>query len=61
VVGCDAIHVDGLLGNSAEEVSSSDDDPDLAAEGMGGCNLFGYFVDKYGVNPEATAGRQGFS
>jgi len=61
VIGRDAVHVDGLLGDSAKEVSPSNDDPDLAAEGVGGCNLFGYFVDKYGVDTEAAACRQGFS
>ena len=31
VIGGDAVHVDGLLGYSAEEVASSDDDADLNA------------------------------
>jgi hypothetical protein len=61
VVGGYAIHVDGLLGDPAEEVSSSDYDPDLAAESMSGCYLFGYFMDEYGVDTEAPASGQRFS
>jgi hypothetical protein len=61
VVGGDAIHIDGLLGDSAEEVSSSDDDPDLTAESVYGCDLFGYFVDEDRIDTEAPAGSQSFS
>lgn len=61
VVGGDPVHVDGLLGDPAKEVSSSHDDPDLAAEGMNGYDLFGYFVDKNRVDTEATTRGQGFS
>jgi hypothetical protein len=61
VVGGDAIHVDGLLGDAAKEVASSDDDADLAAEGVDGGDLRGYFVDEYGVDTKASASSQGFS
>jgi hypothetical protein len=61
VVGGDAIHVDGLLGDTAEEVTSSDDDSDLAAEGVNGCELFSHFVDENGVYAEATACGQSFA
>jgi len=61
VVGGDAVHVDGLLGDSAEEVATSDDDADLAAEGVNGGDFGGYFVDEDSVDAEALAGGQGFS
>jgi hypothetical protein len=61
VVCCDAIHVDGLLSDSAKEVSSSDDDSDLAAECMNGGEFFGYFVDENGVDSEASACCQSFA
>jgi hypothetical protein len=61
VIGGDAIHVDRLLGDSAKEVTSSDDDSDLASESVSGCNFFGYFVDENGVDTEAPAGGQRFS
>jgi hypothetical protein len=61
VVGGDAVHIDGLLGDSAKEVTSSDDDSDLAAEGVNGCEFFGYFVDEYGVDSEASACGQSFA
>jgi len=61
VVGCDAIHVDGLLGHPAKEVTAADDDADLAA----GAGCFGDFmgncVDEQGVDTETTACGQGFS
>jgi len=61
VVGGDAIHVDGLLGDAAEEVSASDDDGDLAAEGMDVGDFFCDFVDKDGVDAETGAGGEGLS
>jgi hypothetical protein len=61
VVRSDPIHVDRLLGHSPKEIASSDDDSYLAAKRMHGCNLFGYFVDKDGIDSEAPAGRQSFS
>jgi hypothetical protein len=61
VVGGDSIHVDGLLGDSAEEVSSSDDDSYLAAEGVNSGELFCYFVDENGVDSEASACGQSFA
>ena len=61
VVGGDAVHVDGLLGDAAEEVSSADDDADLAAEGVDGGDLCGYFVNENGVDAETFACSQGFS
>jgi hypothetical protein len=61
VICSDAVHVDGLLGDAAEEVSASDDDADLAAEGVDGGDLRGYFMDEDGVDTEAAAGGQGFT
>ena len=61
VVGGDAVHIDSLLGYSAEEVSSTDDDGDLAAESVDCGDFCGYFVDKYGVDAEAFAGGEGFA
>jgi hypothetical protein len=61
MVGSDAVHVDGLLGHAAEEVASADDDADLAAKGVSGCDLFGYFVNKDCIDAEAAARSQGFS
>jgi hypothetical protein len=61
MVGGDAVHVDGLLGDAAEEVASSDDDADLAAKGVNGGYLGGYFVNEDGINTEAAACSQGFS
>jgi hypothetical protein len=61
VISGDAIHVDGLLGDSAEEVPSSDDDSDLASERVNGCEFFRYFVDENGVDTEATACGQSFA
>jgi hypothetical protein len=61
VVGGDAVHVDGLLGYAAEEVASTDDDADLAAEGVYGGDLGGYFMDEDRVDAESGAGCEGFS
>ncbi len=61
VVGGDAVHVDGLLGDAAEEVATADDDADLAAEGVDGGDLGGDFVDEDGVDAEAGARGEGFS
>src|ERR1039458_7394498 len=61
VVGRDAVHVDGLLGDAAKEVSASDDDADLAAECVDGGQFGGYFVNEDGVDAEARACGQGFS
>ena len=43
------IHVDGLLSNAAEEVSSSDDDGNLTAEGVNGSDFGGNFVNRAAV------------
>jgi hypothetical protein len=61
VIGGDAIHVDGLLGDSAEEVSSTDDDSYLATKGVSGCEFFCYFVDENGVDSKASACGQSFA
>jgi hypothetical protein len=61
VVGGDTVHVDRLLRDSAEEVPSSDDDSDLAAEGMNGGELFSYFVNENGIDTEAPACGQSFA
>jgi hypothetical protein len=61
VVCGDAIHVDGLLGDTAEEVASSDDDSDFASEGVDRGDLGGHFVNEDSVDAEAGAGGEGFS
>jgi len=61
VIGGNAIHVDGLLGDSAEEVAAANNDADLAAESVDGGNLRSYFMDEYGVDTEASASGKGFS
>jgi hypothetical protein len=61
MVGGDAIHINGLLGYATEKVASADDDADLAAQSVNGCDLFGYFVDEDGVDAEAAARGKGFS
>ena len=61
VVGGDAVHVDGLLGDAAEEVASADDDGYFAAEGVNGGDFSGNFVDEDGINAETLACGQGFS
>jgi hypothetical protein len=61
VIGCDAIHIDRLLGYAAKEVAPSNHNSHLAAERMYGCDLFGYFVDKDGIDTKAPAGCQSFS
>ena len=61
MIGGYAIHVDGLLGDAAEEVASADDDGDLAAEGVDVGDLFGYFVDEDCVDAEAGTCGQSFA
>jgi hypothetical protein len=61
VVGRDTIHVDGLLGDAAEEVATADDDADLTAEGVNGCDLRGYLVDENGIDAETAACGQCFA
>ena len=60
-VGGDAVHVDRLLGDAAEEVSSADDDGDLASEGVNVGNLFGDLVDENRIDAESGAGRKGLA
>jgi hypothetical protein len=61
VVGGHAVHVDSLLGDAAEKVTSSDDDSYLAAESVDGGDFGGDFVDEDGVDAETLACSQGFS
>jgi hypothetical protein len=61
VVSGDAIHVDRLLGDAPKEVSSADDDSNLAAESMDIGNLFSDLVDKDGVDSESGAGSERFA
>jgi predicted cupin superfamily sugar epimerase len=61
MVGGDAIHIDGLLSDAAKEVSSADDDGDLAAERVNIRDLLGYFVDEDGIDAKTRAGGQGFA
>ncbi len=61
VIGGDAVHVDGLFGDAAEEVATADDDADLAA-GAGGLGDFvGDCGDEDGIDTEAAAGGQCFT
>ena len=61
VVGGDAVHVDGLLGDAAEEVATADDDRDLATQGVHVGDLGGDLVDEDRVDAKAAPGRQGFA
>ncbi len=61
VIGGNAIHADGLLGNTAEEVPAPDDDADLTADTGDFGELLGDRPDENGINAEATAGGQGFT
>jgi hypothetical protein len=61
VIGGNTVHVDGLLGDSAEEVSSADNDSYLTAKGVSGCEFFGYFMDENGVDSKASACSQSFA
>ena len=61
VVGGDAVHVDGLLGDATEEVASADDDAYLAAESVNGGDLGSYFVDEDGVDAKTFACGQSFA
>ena len=61
MIGGDAVHVDGLLRNAAEEVATADDDADLAAGTRDLCNLLGNRVDKDRINAESAACCQSFS
>ncbi len=61
VVGADAVHFAGLLGHSAEDVASADDDGDLDAEFVDVGNFrcgFGHF---FCVQTESAGARQGFA
>ena len=61
MVGGDAVHVDGLLGNATEEVASADDDAYLAAEGVNGGYFGGDFVDEDGVDTKTLTCGQSFA
>jgi len=61
VVGADAVHVTGLVGDSAEEIASAYDDCDLDAEAVNVRKLGGDFVDARGVDSKTLLGSQGFT
>src|SRR5208283_3596851 len=61
VVCGDAVHVDGLLGDAAEEVAASNDDSDLASEGVDSGDLGGHLVNEDSVDAEARTCGEGFS
>ena len=61
MVGSDTVHIDGLLRDAAEEISTADDDTHLASKCMDGCKFFGNFVNEDRVDPEAAACGQGLS
>jgi len=61
VIGGDAVHVDGLFGDAAEEVSSADNDGDLTAATGYLSDLVCDCVDEDCINTETTACGQGFS
>ena len=61
MIGGDAVHVDGLLGDAAKEVPASNDDADLASQSVDSGDLGGYFVNEDGVDAETRACSEGFS
>jgi hypothetical protein len=61
VISGDAVHINGLLGDATEEVSSTNDDADLAAEGVNGGYFGGYFVDEYGIDAKTLTCGQSFA
>jgi hypothetical protein len=61
VVGCDAIHVDGLLGDPAEKIPATDDDRDLTATLGKFDDLFCDTAYKNGIDPESASRGQGFA
>jgi hypothetical protein len=61
MVGCNAVHVNGLLGDAAEEVATADDNGNLAPRARDLRDLSGDLVDKNGVDTEPPASGQGFA
>ena len=58
VVGADAVHLLGLLGDAAEEVASADDDADLDAQRVDIDDFAGDFGDLAGIEAEAARAGQ---
>jgi hypothetical protein len=61
VVGGDAVHITGLLGDSTKEISASDDDGDLYAECVNVRQLSSNFVNAQGINAESLVGGKGLA
>ena len=61
VVGGDAVHVFGLVGNAAEEIAAAHDDGDLDTEAVHIGQFGGDFVNAGGVDAEALVGGQSFA
>ncbi len=61
MIGRDAIHVLGLFGDSAEEVSAADDDTDLDSEAMHIGDLSRDLVHASVVDAKAFVGRESFA
>ena len=60
VVGRYAVHVDGLLGYSPEEVAAPDHDADLTSEPVHIRDLRSYLVNDNGIDTKARAPCKGF-
>src|SRR5690349_7986821 len=61
VVGGDAVHLSGLLGDAAEKISTADDDGNLYAERVDILDLGGNFVNADGIDTETLVRGQGFA
>src|SRR6185437_9364248 len=61
VVGGDAVHVAGLLGDAAKKISASDDNGDLHADRVDVAEFSSYFVDAGGVNAKAFVRGEGLA
>ena len=61
VIGGDAVHAYGLLGDATEEVTAADDDADLTA-GVGDLgDLLGDGLDEYRIDTETATRGQGLT
>ena len=61
MVGGDAIHVAGLIGQATEEVAAADHHGDLRAQGVDILQFGGNLVNAVGIHSEALTGGEGFA
>jgi hypothetical protein len=61
VIGGDAIHVFGLVGNPAEKIASAYDDGHLDVERVDIGEFSRDFMNAFGVDAKALIGGQGFA